>query len=370
MPHCHAYKSDLLRCNAHVHAEGGFCGTHTATHARRIQRSGVRPVGTCEAYLTTHRWCGHAVVLGDRLCEHHVVVRQRSEERQLAAGVDRAMLTELLNTFPLLTWADVMDRMFADETRPIGRRRHIAQRFFNIRANVVPEAFDDRWDWLMEGRVGEEPLGVPFILPHWAPQLAQIQPVVVGDLQRLATDNQNVHTNAVTKQTNDGLKKLLAVAVPNAQDTQRIITEEWFKLRGVSFNRYLGVINDVHKWFNTPTCRTHNDKLYYNALRGLVAMLNKKTGELRTELFQRLWEECSEAVGMCCDGHITRLCNVLVGFDDDFKPPVPFGELLQNKMAAIAMLEADEEEKRRQATAFFEEFAVPQVERVAWLEAF
>ena len=73
---------------------------------------------------------------------------------------------------------------------------------------------------------------------------------------------------------------------------------------------------------------------------------------------------------MCCEGHISRLCNVLVGFDETFAPPVPFGEILQNKMAAIAALEVETEEKIRQATAFFNEFAVPEPDRAAWLEAF
>jgi hypothetical protein len=73
---------------------------------------------------------------------------------------------------------------------------------------------------------------------------------------------------------------------------------------------------------------------------------------------------------MCCEGHISRLCNVLVGFDDAFQPPVSFGELLQSKMSAIAGLDVTEEEKRRQATAFFDEHGTPAEERVAWLEAF
>jgi hypothetical protein len=73
---------------------------------------------------------------------------------------------------------------------------------------------------------------------------------------------------------------------------------------------------------------------------------------------------------MCCEGHISRLCNVLVGFDEAFQPPVPFGEILQNKMAAIAGLDIPEEEKRKQANAFFDEHRVAQEERSAWLDAF
>ena len=73
---------------------------------------------------------------------------------------------------------------------------------------------------------------------------------------------------------------------------------------------------------------------------------------------------------MCCEGHISRVCNVLVGFDDAFAPPVPFGEILQNKMAAIYAMEIDTDKKVTLATDFFNEFAVPEVERSAWLEAF
>ena len=75
-------------------------------------------------------------------------------------------------------------------------------------------------------------------------------------------------------------------------------------------------------------------------------------------------------MGMCCEGHISRLCNVLVGFDDAFQPPVALGELMQQKMAAIAGLDVSEEEKRRQATQWFTEHGVPEAERVAWLDAF
>lgn len=120
-----------------------------------------------------------------------------------------------------------------------------------------------------------------------------------------------------------------------------------------------------------PTCKTVNDHLYRRALDGLYILIRRMPDrDIQEELFKRAFEECYESVGMCCEGHISRLCNVLVGFDDAFAPPVPFGEILQNKMAAIYAMEVDTEEKIRQATAFFNEFAVPEAERSAWLEAF
>jgi hypothetical protein len=274
----------------------------------------------------------------------------------------------------MLTWAEMLDRVFAmDITLP--RRRRIAVRCFEFRDN--PRNFPNftaRWIWLLEGRVGPPPLEIPPLEFEQQPfQPANLRPEDPRPLGALARDTQNVHTRFVTDQTNRGMEKILKVNVPKGQDTRAIITMKWLTMpegKKPAFNTYFKVMQDIQRWFNEKTCRTNNDQLYYRLLRGVVTMINEKGEELQNELYARLWEECYESVGMCCDGHITRLCNVFVGFDDEFRPSVPFGEILQNKMASIAGLDVDEEEKRRQATVFFDEYAVPQEERVAWLEAF
>ena len=77
-----------------------------------------------------------------------------------------------------------------------------------------------------------------------------------------------------------------------------------------------------------------------------------------------------ESLGKCCEGHISRLCNVLVGFDDSFKPVVSAGELLQQKLAAIAERDIQVEYKVGEAWILFEELGIPIEERNAWIEAF
>jgi hypothetical protein len=176
----------------------------------------------------------------------------------------------------------------------------------------------------------------------------------------------------VTNQTNKGLDTLLEAAKEN----KHMRTPEWFAakwlVRGYGhWNVVQRVVNDMLHWYNVKTCKTANDQLYQRTLDGLYLTIAKlKDNETRIELYKRAFEECHESVGMCCEGHISRLCNVLVGFDDAFAPPVPFGEILQNKMAAIYALEIETAEKIKQATEFFNEFAVPEAERTAWLEAF
>ena len=81
---------------------------------------------------------------------------------------------------------------------------------------------------------------------------------------------------------------------------------------------------------------------------------------------KRLYEECRDALGMCAQGHIARLTNVLVGFDAAFKAPVS----LQDRMADIARQEITEEEKRAAATLVLAEYKVAEPEQAAWLEAF
>ncbi len=178
------------------------------------------------------------------------------------------------------------------------------------------------------------------------------------DLADLARDNQNVHTSAVNKQTLAGLEMFLKMEVPAGLNTPAELAEVWSDK---------STLADVRKWYRLETCREPDDHLYQRALDGLWTHI--KTSPHREELTQRLLEECSESRGKCCDGHLARLCNVLVGFDDSVKAPVPAGEILQQRMAAIAGMELETHQKVGEAWRVFDELAVPMGERMAWLEA-
>jgi hypothetical protein len=124
---------------------------------------------------------------------------------------------------------------------------------------------------------------------------------------------------------------------------------------------------DVDHWSRTRTCRTDNDNLYARVLQGLWALIERQPLEARKELHQRLWEEMSESVGMCCEGHISRLVNVMVGFDDAFKPPISVNEMIQNKMSALSASGAPD--AVHQAKAFMDGLAIPLEQQAPWLEA-
>jgi hypothetical protein len=182
-----------------------------------------------------------------------------------------------------------------------------------------------------------------------------------SELHVLSQDSQNVHTEHVNKQTESGVELLLNTSIPVGQDTLKEIGDIWTGKKSL-------VLKDMKRWYAIKTCRTKHDYLYQRTLDGLWARI--KISSEKDELLERLWEECYESVSMCCEGHISRLCNVLVGFDESFKAPVSIGELLQQKMSVIAGEDIDVLKKVEKAWYVMEELAIPREQREAWIEAF
>lgn len=320
MPQCVAYTGDRRQCHnqsaamppigsPHLH----MCGIHRNQHMLRAETAGIHPAGRCLAHEWRrggrHAWCETAPAEGSAYCQAHLTRFER----------DRARMQEIA------AW-----HVFDEEDMAL----HAV-----LRRRAAPAA---------------------------AP--------VVPELGRLALDNQNVHTPVVNRATEDGIARLCAVHVPEGQDTLRIVLHAASARADVSYERICAVWHDVVHWWNTVRCRVAAhappDELYRRTLRGLVAHIERvESVETRLELYRRLFQEAEESVGMCCEGHLSRLINVLVGFDDAFAPPVSRGELIQNRIAAIAAHgEASVEERVRLANAFFDEIAYPAAERAAWLE--
>jgi hypothetical protein len=279
-----------------------YCGTHAPIAVR------LPPVvaGQCEHIIGTgiHRhWCARANAENERLCATHVNRRRR--EAELAAQ-------------------EAVARQAAFVRRVAG---HVAA---------------------IEARNAAAPAAPP-----------------VARLQRIATDAQSVHTAAVTRQTNEGEKKLLAEKGDGKQVGLRVARV--FVYRHGQLHSFMRVMNDIDHWYGQQNCRQHGDRLYGRVLEGLYHTIMRQPETTRKELFNRLWEEANESVGMCCEGHISRLVNVMVGFDDAFKPPVSLGEVLQNKMAALAA--SGLPDAVNQAKAFMTELGMSAQDQAPWLEA-
>jgi hypothetical protein len=281
--------------------------------------------------------CTRTAAQGARICSYHARIEEVRGYKSRAEEI----------------WLEVQQRMWNGNIPPtlpelveIILAAHDERQFRDIEADELIERLGDEWAWYVEIR--PEPAVEP-----------------TTDLQRLALDAQNVHTGAVTRLTSAGLQYLLDVPVPLGQETPEELYDAWDTKNKKERRR---VYRDMIQWYDTPTCREKDDHLYHRALDGLWATI--KQSPHKEELLGRLWEEASESVEMCCDGHLSRVTNVLVGFHDSVAPPVPVGERLQMAMSAIAERDIPVEHKVGQAWAVFEELKIPMEERRAWIDAF
>lgn len=198
------------------------------------------------------------------------------------------------------------------------------------------------------------------------------QPPARTELEGFARDTQNIHTRVVTEQTNAGLDILLNADVPVEQQTiaevnaciRKLVDDKHIT---TSLDEMKSVDKDIKRWYRVHSCRTDGDFLYKRTLDGLWAKM--KTSVLRSELEVRMWQEMVDSLRMCCDGHISRLTNVMCGFDDAFAPPLSPAELLQNRMAVISGLEGGIILQVAETLAAFKELKVPEDQWEPWIDA-
>lgn len=365
---CISVKSDGVRC-VRNHVDGHRCRQHATIFQHNTERYGPLREGGCQIVQGNRRWCEHNALPGQIICDHHHRVferrRQRQEQIRAHEQLVRDNVAQLMGQNPRPTWRQVVDA-FMDDTAVGGRLAwEIGLRFFHrTQPGGATINFVNYIAWIRRGRVGPAPEDI---------QIQQLAAAALNPLARLAGDPQNVHTAPVSQQTNMAMEKLLETS---AKITRRYRAPDWLAAKWLvmSYGQWSSVrrvVDDMYIWYTRESCRSQGDWLYRKALDGLYELIRTIPNEdTRQELVKRAFEECSESVSMCCEGHLSRLCNVMVGFDDAFMPPVSTAEILQNKMGAISLLDISTEEKIAQAKKVLEELGVPAIEHEVWLEAF
>lgn len=382
MPHCAFFTGKFTQCtNNTQRADHTYCGVHATKAHQMIDRVGPVPEGGCPCVVgTPGHWCGRALQEGQPICATHA--RRRDEqvahaaEREARQAAVNLLTDEYMLQVPRPDWRDVVDDVQVRMNLPHGAEGRLgrlvagnaARRFFLLTTDpTVPvQVFLNYWVGLPEDGVFVG--GVP--LPA-APPVVPAAPV--GVLGGLAADTQSVHREVVVKQTNTNTEILLEAAEEAAEDfdPESWVTTWWLLMPNrPTFNVYYRVMQDIHFWYTRKTCKATADWLYKRVFTGAVFKISAvEDRDRRYELAKRLWEECMESVDMCCEGHIGRLANVFVGFDETFKSPASPNEMLQTQLAEIAQLKLRPELKLAKAKTVMDELGIPEAERAPWLEA-
>ena len=375
-------------CSRIAHAEyNGICTYHRNIQLRREEAAGPLEEGKCN-FILSKKGAGRCkkdqvpdAVNGPGPCSYHrkiaqnrvdtdtairaQIVRRQEEMRVVEGGI----LTEMV-----ALWANIDENVALVLTEITGRAiaRTITWQARTRIRNAFAVVLLESKDIAMRGTFG-----------HFIQQLDNmIVNRMIADRRRaehqermrrlqtlagIAGDRQNIHTAVISTQTNQGLKVLFEQVVPPDQATMFEIVTAWRELKVAEINEIQSVLQDMAEWYTRSMCRAEGDFLYMRVLDHLWSLILHS--EENTELVKRLYQECFEAKGMCCDGHINRLVNVMVGFHDAFNPPLSPKEILQNKMSAIAMRDGSLDDKIKEAMEVFEEVKLPEEERQVWLDS-
>ena len=185
-------------------------------------------------------------------------------------------------------------------------------------------------------------------------------PPPANRLAQFAGDTQNTHTPEA--------RAILMTVAPARQADDRVLEEVKEALRGHRRATPEGlalVLADLDRWWNAERDGPWSTSGYKELLTSVWGRI--RDSPHRRELVRRLYQEMFESLGMCTQGHLTRLTNALQGFADAPPPPLSPSEILQDRMPGIA--ELPEAERRAAAEALLREVNLPQEAWAPWLEA-
>jgi predicted house-cleaning noncanonical NTP pyrophosphatase (MazG superfamily) len=199
--------------------------------------------------------------------------------------------------------------------------------------------------------------------PWWAvirPYYEFYAPVVPDpansiNLFAFAFDTQSVHRASVQTVMEVSLGKLRAVPVPDDMNA----VAEFF---AVETDLISHLLMDDYESLIIPL--TSGPVIYSDVFDHLWAYI--RGHEHKEELVKRLSEEIRDGVGMCANGKLARLLNVVEGYMEGVSTTSQ-KELFQNRMAVVAKMEKSAQLEA--ATKAFQEFGIPEGERGPWLEA-
>lgn len=208
-----------------------------------------------------------------------------------------------------------------------------------------------------------------------APVVFQRDPAGGIDLRAFAADTQSVHRSSVQDSTHRAVVALLArptlegvnvleEVVISFGDPVRV---KWWgdgpteEARAASANaaRDIAITELTNDYFNTEAFSV----LYGDVVDRVWAFISGH--EHHNELCTRLAQEIYEGRGMCSNGKMARLVNVLMGYDDSLMTEAP-REVFQFRIAALTRQPLAAREAA--ARELFREFRIPEEEHDAWLE--
>lgn len=186
------------------------------------------------------------------------------------------------------------------------------------------------------------------------------------NLRDFVKDKQNVHTAVAVKQTKDIVEKILKIPVPEeyrwnmnycSKTPGEIITD--CKLTPKAAWQMQAKYSQDENIYEMGT------GIYGKVLDGVWQFI--KSSRDKADIISALRQEMEDSIGMCAQGNLSRMCNILAGFMDGVGSQESLAEILGRELPILMNVD-DPRMRMKEAINLLSNNRVPKQEWLTWIE--
>lgn len=187
-----------------------------------------------------------------------------------------------------------------------------------------------------------------------------------GELGRFARDPQNVHTTPVVQQTKDIVDRILKIPVPAEYKWNMTVCS---KTPGEIIT--MCKLTPKGAWqMSAKYCQDENiyemgKGIYGKVLDGVWQYILNSPDKV--DLCRILRQEMEDNIGMCAQGNLTRLCNILAGYMEGIGSQESIADILGRLLPKLMEIE-DVDSRLAEAFRVLKENNLPYTQWKTWLD--
>lgn len=187
------------------------------------------------------------------------------------------------------------------------------------------------------------------------------------DLRNFVNDGQNVHTTEAVRLVKDIIAKVRSVPVPEAYRWNRAFVSPTIGeiISECKLTAYAAA-QMFNKYVSSETIYNMEEGIYGKVLDSVWQFI--KNSPDKECLCKIMKQELEDNIGMCAQGNLSRICNVLSGYMDGIGSQESISERLGRLFPPLMDID-DDDERRRAAEGILTENSVPRDQWTAWMDA-
>lgn len=193
-------------------------------------------------------------------------------------------------------------------------------------------------------------------------------PAPIRGLAQFVADPQNVHTTEAVRQTKKIVEHVRKIPVPEGYRwNTRIVSKTIGEIIAECELNAHAAAQMFNQYVSTVAVYNIEEGIYGKVLDSVWQYV--KASPDKQDLCKILKNEMTDNIGMCAQGNLSRICNILAGYMDGVGAQESLSERLGRMLPPIMELD-DVSERIRQACVILSENKVPSSEWNTWMEPF